>query len=70
MSQYSILSVWDYDVEEIARQLTLIDFESYSAIKPTELLNQKWSKKKLQDQAPNVLALIDRFSSLPKKIFS
>ena len=30
----------ELDPEEVARQLTLIDFEIYSKIKPFELLNQ------------------------------
>jgi hypothetical protein len=33
-----------FSEEEIALQLTLIDFNLYSAIKPVELLNQAWNK--------------------------
>lgn len=35
-----VLSVFDFDPEEIARQLTLIDFSLFAKIKPAELLNQ------------------------------
>ena len=35
-----MLSVFDFDPEEIARQLTLIDFSLFAKIKPAELLNQ------------------------------
>ena len=35
-----ILSVFDFDPEEIARQLTIIDFSLFAKIKPAELLNQ------------------------------
>jgi hypothetical protein len=39
--------VLDYDPLEIARQLTLLDYETYAAIEPTELLNQAWCKQNL-----------------------
>lgn len=34
------LSIFDYDEEEVARQLTIKEFLLYSAIKSSELLNQ------------------------------
>ncbi|EGC38002.1 aimless RasGEF [Dictyostelium purpureum] len=58
------LSFHDIDEEEIARQLTLIEFEIYRKIKPPELLNQSWNKTKLKSRAPNVLKMIDRFNSV------
>ncbi|KYR00579.1 Ras guanine nucleotide exchange factor [Tieghemostelium lacteum] len=58
------LDIFDIDEEEIARQLTLIDFEIFSSIKPTELLNQSWNKPKLKHRSPNVLALIGRFNEI------
>jgi hypothetical protein len=54
----------DLDEEEIARQLTVIDWETYERIKPSELLNQAWSKPKLKHRAPHVLALIKRFNMI------
>ena len=36
----SVLSVFDFDPEEIARQMTIIDFSLFARIKPAELLNQ------------------------------
>ena len=36
----AVLSVFDFDPEEIARQMTLIDFSLFARIKPSELLNQ------------------------------
>ena len=36
----SVLSVFDFDAEEIARQMTIIDFSLFAMIKPSELLNQ------------------------------
>jgi len=50
--------------EEIARQLTLVDFRIYRAIKPIELLNQAWSKAKYRYRAKNVLALVARSTAL------
>lgn len=52
----------ELDEEEIARQLSLMDWEYFSKIKPTELLNQAWSKPKLKHRAPNVLAFIAQFN--------
>ena len=36
----SLLTVFDFDPQEIARQLTLIDFSLFTKIKPEDLLNQ------------------------------
>lgn len=33
-----------YSEEEIAQQLTIVDFNIYTNIKPVELLNQAWNK--------------------------
>jgi len=40
------------------RQLTLHEFALYKAIKPKELMNQAWSKKKNEINSPNVLRFI------------
>lgn len=56
------LDLFDVDEEEIARQLTLIDFEIYSSIKMSELLNQSWNKPKLRHRSPNVIRMINRFN--------
>jgi len=45
---------------EIARQLTLIEFNIFSKIEPTELLDQSWNKDSLKFKSPNVLELINR----------
>eukprot|EP01119_Soliformovum_irregulare_P016223 TRINITY_DN4671_c0_g1_i2.p1 TRINITY_DN4671_c0_g1~~TRINITY_DN4671_c0_g1_i2.p1 ORF type:complete len:599 (-),score=177.25 TRINITY_DN4671_c0_g1_i2:33-1829(-) len=54
----------DIDEEEIARQLTLLEFEIYAAIKHTELLGLAWSKPNLKHRAPNVLRMSDRSTKL------
>ncbi|KAJ5068117.1 ras guanine nucleotide exchange factor i-related [Anaeramoeba ignava] len=56
------LSIFHVHEEEIARQMTLIEFKLYSKIQPTELLNQAWSKAKYKHRAPNVLSFIQRFN--------
>jgi len=58
------LTIHDIDEEEIARQLTLIEFTTYAAIKPAELLNQSWNKPKLKPRAPHVTKMIDRFNEV------
>lgn len=60
----STSSLIELDPEEVARQLTLIDFDIYSKIKPFELLNQAWAKPKYKDRAKNVHCLIDRLNNL------
>lgn len=48
-------SILDFDVAEIARQLTLKESRMFCSIKPEELLAQEWTKK--NDKAPNVLSM-------------
>ena len=36
----SLLTIFDFDPEEVARQMTIIDFSLFDKIKPAELLNQ------------------------------
>ncbi|XP_049850693.1 son of sevenless homolog [Schistocerca gregaria] len=47
--------------EEIARQLTLIEWEIWVRIQPWECLGLSWTKKD-KSLAPNVLELINRFN--------
>eukprot|EP01089_Gocevia_fonbrunei_P011862 TRINITY_DN2635_c0_g2_i1.p1 TRINITY_DN2635_c0_g2~~TRINITY_DN2635_c0_g2_i1.p1 ORF type:complete len:409 (-),score=64.63 TRINITY_DN2635_c0_g2_i1:8-1234(-) len=52
----------DWDPEEIARQLTLIEFEIFRRIQPKEFLNQAWNKNGKMVSARNICELIDRFN--------
>eukprot|EP01133_Synstelium_polycarpum_P017730 gene17730-21140_t len=45
---------------EIARQLTLIEFNLYCKITPSDLYHQAWNKKDAAEKVPNLLALIKR----------
>ncbi|KAJ3425249.1 ras guanine nucleotide exchange factor i-related [Anaeramoeba flamelloides] len=58
------LKLEDIDEEEIARQETLIEHQMYLQIKPTELLQEAWSKENAKIKSPNVLNLIKRFESI------
>jgi hypothetical protein len=49
---------------ELARQLTLIDFEKFRLIQPRECLNQNWSKKNKDILAPNIIAMIEQFNKV------
>ncbi|KAJ6243439.1 ras guanine nucleotide exchange factor i-related [Anaeramoeba flamelloides] len=58
------LTLFDIDEEEIARQISIIDFEIFSKIRPAELLNCAWSKEKLKHRAKNVLRMTKRFNTM------
>lgn len=53
-----------YSHVDIAQQMTIVDFSWFSDIEARELLNQCWSKPKLQYRARNVLGLINRVNIL------
>ena len=59
-----LLTLRDLEDIEVARQLTLMDFEIFSAIKPGELLNSNWSKTKHKHRSPNVLKMASRFNDV------
>lgn len=54
----------DLKVEDIASQLSLIEYELFRRIQPIELLNCAWNSAKLKHRSPHVLALINRFNLL------
>jgi hypothetical protein len=60
-----MIPILTYHPEELARQLTLIDYNLFIAIKPSECLNQNWMHKTLKEElAPNILAMIRRFNDV------
>ena len=46
---------------ELARQVAILDHSLYRAIRPSELLHMRWTKKDKLIQAPHVLASIRQF---------
>merc|ERR1712137_629434 len=47
--------IFSIPAEEIARQIASLNFVCFSKIKPTEFLNQAWSKAKYKHRAMNIL---------------
>jgi len=58
------LNFMDVDDEEIARQLTLIEWEYFLKIKPSEFQGLSWCKPSQHHRSPNVLAMITRFNQI------
>jgi len=52
------------DEDEVARQLSLIEMDTYRSIEPIELLNQAWNKPSLRYRASHVLRMISRFNAI------
>lgn len=55
---------------ELARQLTLIEYKLYQAIKPSECIDQNWMSKRKEELAPNILKMISRFNYMSNWIQS
>lgn len=58
------------DPKSIAEQITLMEFDIYSRILRSELLNQRWSKEKYQFLSKNVTSLVQRSDKLSHFIAS
>jgi hypothetical protein len=52
----------DYHATEIARQMTLIEYDIYTKITPFEFLENGWSRKDKEKRAPNILRMTKRFN--------
>ena len=57
-------SLVDFDEEELARQLTLVEFAIFRNIRLAELIKTVWAKARTNHQSPNVLRLVDRFNQV------
>jgi len=52
------------DAKEMARQLTLMDYELFQRIRPSEFNNLSWTRKTKEIDAPNLLTMIRRFNEI------
>lgn len=57
-----IISCLRVSPEELANQLTLLDFPVFAAIQPDELTSCAWNKKNKTELSPNVVAFTKRFN--------
>jgi len=49
---------------DVARQLTIEEFEMYCCVEPRELIGQAWQREDKSEKAPNLVALIERFNKI------
>ncbi|KAJ2998963.1 hypothetical protein HDV02_003801 [Globomyces sp. JEL0801] len=61
--QESKVNLMSIPSEEVAQQLTFIEWTLFSDLASTELLNQSWSKKDGATRAPGIFALTRRFNT-------
>mmetsp|Transcript_7464 Transcript_7464/g.27969 ORF Transcript_7464/g.27969 Transcript_7464/m.27969 type:complete len:2086 (-) Transcript_7464:47-6304(-) len=61
-TSYKNFDILEWSSLEIARQLTLIDYETYSMIQPKECFKNAWSKQ--DGSAPNIVKLTYRFNKI------
>jgi len=57
-------SLLDIEPIEVARQLTLVEYNLYKKIRPYECINQNWNRSDKEKIAPNILSFINRFNEV------
>jgi len=62
--------IMDWPAIEIARQLTLTDFDLFQRIQAKEFLGQAWNKEGKEEKAPSICALIERFNEVGQFLVS
>lgn len=57
-----VLSALRVSADELANQITLLDFPVFAAIQPDELTSCAWTKKDKHVVTPNIVAFTKRFN--------
>merc|ERR1712137_1135793 len=55
----------DFHPKEVARQLSLMEFQDYVKIHPTECMHQSWTKADKDKVSPNIGRMIKRSNAVP-----
>lgn len=58
------LSILEWPPTEVARQITLIEYEMFKGIEPKECLNQNWNKTHQKEKAPHIYMMIQWFNKM------
>ncbi|KAL9646639.1 hypothetical protein ABK040_010751 [Willaertia magna] len=62
--------IMEYTLLEVARQITLIEYNIFRKIEPKECLNQSWNKEHRVTKAPNIYKMIQWFNKLSNWVAS
>jgi hypothetical protein len=62
--EVAVLHVLKWHPEEIARQLTLLEYELYRRVQLPELMNQNWTRAAAHELSPNLTTLIAHFNRI------
>lgn len=57
---------FDWPSLDVAKQMTMLEFELFQKIQPKECMNQSWSKSNKEERAPNICSMINRFNLITK----
>ena len=64
LEQFTAARLLDFTPQQIAKQITLVDFSIFKRIHPNELSHCAWTKPDKREKAPNVIASMDFFNFL------
>jgi len=62
--------ILEWPSAEIARQITLIEYNMFKSIRPKECLNQSWNKDQREQKAYNIFQMINWFNRVSKWVAS